>query len=93
MNTVIGVLIGLVWGVLAGLLNVLISRGCLKKNSTNALMAANLARTAVDFAALAAVYLLRSRLPFPWEGALVGTAVALSLVTIVFAFTFGKKNR
>ena len=93
MRLLIGVLVGLVWGALAGLLNAFINQKLLARGSTNALMAANLARTAVDFAALAAVYLLRSRLPFPWEGALVGTAVALSLVTIVFAFTFGKKNR
>ena len=68
MKLAIGILMGLIWGALAGLLNITINKGLLKKNSTNALMAGNLARLAVDFAAMAAVYLLRDVLPFSWEG-------------------------
>ena len=92
MSDLTGGLVGLVWGALAGLLNITISKRCLEKNSSAALMTANIARTAVDFLALAAVYLLRGALPFRWEGTLIGTAVALSLVTLIFAFTYGKKR-
>ena len=93
MKLAIGILMGLIWGALAGLLNITMNKGLLKKNSTNALMAGNLARLAVDFAAMAAVYLLRDVLPFSWEAALIGTAVALSIVTIIFAFSYGKNSK
>ena len=93
MKLAVGILVGLVWGALAGLLNTTINKALLKKGTTNALMAGNLARLAVDFAAMAAVYLLRNLLPFSWEAALIGTAVALSIVTIIFAFNYGKNSK
>ncbi len=93
MRLLIGVLVGLVWGALAGLLNAFINQKLLARGSTNALMAGNLLRLIVDFAAMAAVYLLRNLLPFSWEAVLIGTAVALSLVTIVFAFRYGKNSK
>ena len=54
-------------------------------------MAANMGRMAVDLAALGAVYLLRGVLPFSYEAMLVGTAVALSVVTLIYAYRYGKK--
>ncbi len=86
MDILPGVLAGLVWGALAALLNGAISKSCMKKNTATAMMAANTARMAVDIAALAAVFLLRRRLPFRYEAALIGTAIALSVVTIVVTF-------
>ena len=86
MEFVFGALAGLVWGALAALLNREINKKALEKNSTNAMLAANMARTAVDIAALAAVFFLRKVLPFRFEAMLVGTAVSLSLLTIVFSY-------
>ena len=45
-----------------------------------------------DALALSAVFLLRKVLPFPYEAMLIATALALSAVTLVFAFRFGKKR-
>ena len=59
MNLVIGIAAGLVWGALAAIVNLQINKKALAKGSTNSLLAANLARTFVDLAALAAVFLLR----------------------------------
>ena len=86
MSYVFGALAGLVWGALAALLNWAISRAALKKNTGGAMMGANVARLAVDLVALGAVFLLRKWLPFSFEAAIIATAVALSLLNIVFTY-------
>ena len=91
MNLVIGGAAGLVWGALCGFLNTRILRRAIAKNDNSAIMAANLARMAIDLAALGLVFLLRKVLPFSFEAMLIGTAVAMSAVTLVFAFRYGKK--
>ena len=91
MKWVIGGAAGLFWGALWGFLNLQIMKKAIEKNSTNAVMAANLMRMAVDLAALGLVFLLRGTLPFPFEAMLIGTALALSGLTIVYAFRYGKK--
>lgn len=93
MNLILGIAAGLVWGALASLVNLQINKKALAKGSTNALLAANLGRTVVDLAALAAVFLLRKHLPFSYEGMLIGTAISLSLLTILFAFRMAGKQK
>ena len=41
--------------------------------------------------ALLLVFLLRKILPFSYEAMLVGTAVALSVTSLIFAFRYGKR--
>ena len=91
MNYLWGALAGLAWGALWGGLNILILKKSLKKNDSNVLMAANLGRMAVDLAALLLVFLLRKILPFSYEAMMIGTAVALSVTSLVYAFRCGKK--
>ena len=91
MNYVWGGLAGLAWGALCGVLNLLIMKKAIEKNDNNVIMAANLGRMAIDLAALGLVFLLRKVLPFSYEAMLIGTAVALSAVTLVYAFQYGKK--
>ena len=87
MKYVYGILIGLAWGAVCGLINCLISKKALKKDSTGSIMGANMARIAVDIAAMTAVLLLfRGSEKISMELALVGTAVSLSAILIVFAF-------
>lgn len=90
MNYLWGALAGLVWGAAAALLNAFVSKKCIAKNSSGAMLAANAIRSVVDIGALAAVFLLRKLLPFSFEAALIGTAVALSMLTIVFAYRLSK---
>ena len=92
MNYLLGGLAGLVWGAVCGAVNMLILKKAIRKNDSNVLMAANLGRMTVDLLALLLVFLLRKRLPFSYEAMLIGTAVALSVVTLIFAFRYGKKN-
>ena len=93
MDYVLGALAGLLWGAAAAVLNMVISKKALEKSNSTALLAANLGRMAVDVAALAVVFLLRKVLPFSYEAMLIGTAVALSLVTIFFAFRLAGKQK
>lgn len=86
MTYVFGVLAGLVWGFLAALLNAFVTKKCIAKKNTNALLASNMIHMLVDVAALAAVFLVRN---VPWlnfAAAIVATAAALSITTIVFTF-------
>ena len=91
MELLLGGLAGLAWGAVCGVLNILILKKAIAKNNSNAIMAANMGRMAVDLAALGAVYLLRGLLPFSYEAMLVATAVALSVTSLIFAFRYGKK--
>ena len=86
MNYVFGALAGLVWGALAALLNCRISLRAIRKNSEKSVVTANFLRILIDIAALGAIFLLRNLLPFSMELALVGTAISLSLITILFAY-------
>ena len=92
MNILWGILVGLAWGAVCGLVNTLILKKAIAKNNSNTLMAANLARMTVDLLALLLVFLLRKVLPFSFEATMIGTAVALSAVTLVFAFRYGRKH-
>ena len=93
MSLILAIAAGLVWGALAAFVNMRINRAALAKGSTNALLAANLGRTAVDIAALAAVFLLRKVLPFSYEVMLISTTVTLSLLTVAFAFRIAGKEK
>lgn len=86
MKYLIGAAAGLVWGSLAALLNAFITKKALHEGSDKLLLASNALRMLVDVAALGMVFLLRKVLPFSFEAALVGTAAALSLLMIVFAY-------
>ena len=92
MKIALAVLAGVVWGALAALINMAINKKALAKNSTNALLAANLGRTAADLIALAAVFLLRKVLPLPYEAMMLGTAISLSVLTVIFAYRIAGKQ-
>ncbi len=92
MTYVFAALAGLAWGALCGWINTLILKKAMAKNDVNALTAANMARLFIDGLVLLAVFLLRKVLPFPYEIMLIATALALSAVTLLFAFRFGKKK-
>ena len=90
MKYVIGAVMGLVWGALVAWLNSRINKKAIQKNSTKAVLGANLTRTVIDVAALALVFLLRNVLPGNFEATIVGTAASLGLLTVYFAFRLSK---
>ena len=93
MQYVWGALAGLAWGALAALVNYRISKAAVKKNSNTSMLAANAARMGVDLITLGAVYLLRKRLPFSFEATIIGAAIALSMLSVVFAFHLVKPEK
>ena len=93
MSYVWGALAGLAWGALAAFINYRINKAALKKNTNKALIASNAARMAVDLIALGTVYLLRKKLPFRFEATIIAAAIALSLLTIVFAYRLMKPEK
>ena len=76
MNYVIGAVVGLLWGALIAWVNSRINKSAIAKNTTKALMRANLCRTGLDIFGLGMVFLLRKVLPFSFEATIVATAAA-----------------
>ena len=64
MNYVIGAVVGLLWGAVIAWVNSRINKSAIAKNTTKALMKANLCRTGLDIFGLGMVFLLRKVLPF-----------------------------
>ena len=80
MNYVFGALAGLLWGALAAFVNFKINQAELKKSTNASMMVANLARTGVV-------------LPFSFEAAIIATAIALSILTVVSAYRLTKPGK
>ena len=93
MKYLIGAVIGLLWGALIAWLNSRINRKAIEKNSTKAIMTANITRTVIDIAALGSVFLLRNVLPGNFEATIVGTAASLGLLTVYFAYRLSKPEK
>ena len=92
MRILFGILAGLAWGALGAFVNYKINQAALKKQSSNALVAASLARMAVDLVVLGVIFLLRGVLPFPFEAALLTAGITLSLGSILLAFRMSRKK-
>lgn len=84
--------IGFVFGSLVAFANLQITRRSLQKNNANGIMAASMLRMLVNVAALALVYLTRNLLPLPFYGTIIGTAVGLSLMSILLNLRLSKKQ-
>ncbi len=93
MKYVIGAVMGLLWGALIAWINLQINKNALQKNSARAMMTASFGRTAMDIAALGAVFLLRNVLPGNFEATIAGTAASLGLLTVFFAFRLSRPEQ
>lgn len=86
MKIFFGIFAGLIWGALAAFIGALLSKKCLETGSVKAVSSAKLAKTAVNLAALAAVFLLRGVLPFRYELSLISAAISISILSTILAF-------
>lgn len=91
MDLILGGVIGLLWGAFWGWVNTRILKRGIEKNNNTAVMVANFVRMLIDIVVLGAIFLLRNALPFRYDAMMVGTAVALSATSIVFAYRYGRK--
>lgn len=90
MQIFLSLLAGLLWGAAAAALNAAITRA-LSKKSEKGMMAASLLHLPVDVAALGAVYLARNVLPLRFELTMIAAAGAMSVVTIIAAFSLARR--
>lgn len=86
----LGVLIGIVWGAVAALIIAAINKKCVDENGEGTSGSANFLNTLVSVIAFAAVVFFKDILPGRYEGILVGTALSMSMLGIVFAFLLAK---
>ena len=92
MITVWSVAAGLVWGTLFGLIGARVTKK-MANGSEREISSMSLVRTVMDVIALAAVYFTRNLLPLRFEVTLVSTAVALTLIGIVAAFSIAAQMK
>ena len=90
MKFAVGAVLGLLWGALLAWINSRINKKAISKNSTKALLSANVIRTLIDIAGLATVFFLRNILPFSFEVMIAGTAASLGLLTVYFAYRLSR---
>lgn len=93
-----GGLLGLAFGSAVAFLNSIITKRYIKKNSekagpegTASVMGMNLARQLVNVAALFAVFLTRKLIPLPFAATLIGTALGLTVVSVILVYRLSKK--
>ncbi len=93
MEYAIGAATGLAWGAVAAWLNSRINKAAISKNSAKSMLTANFVRALIDVAALGLVFLLRHILPWNYEAMIIGTAVSLGILTVVFAFLLTRPEK
>ncbi len=88
---------GLAFGSLVAYLNSLITKKYLNRNKdkqkpegTAAAMGLNLIRQLVNIAALAVVFFTRSIVPLPFIATVIGTALGLTAVSVLFVYRLTK---
>ncbi len=92
MQIALSIIGGTVWGLLDALLNAALMRNAVAKNDIKSVSLCNTLRFVIDLAALAAVYLLRNVIPMNFTAAIIATAVAMSIFTIVFTFRIARPD-
>lgn len=92
MKYLFGVLLGLVWGAGAATLGGAVTGHFFKTQSVAKMFAGNIIRFFLDIVALGACLLLRNSESISFYTAIVGTAVSLSILTIIFAYKMAKPD-
>lgn len=90
----LGGLAGIIFGLVVGYCNMLITKRSMKKQNgdgVGAVMGTNVLRQFLNFAALAAVFLLRNVIPLPFYGTIIGTALGLSIGNVLFIWLLTKQ--
>lgn len=90
---IVSILAGLAIGLAVAAINTVVMRGAIKKGSAASMMIAVTTRMLLDVGALAAVYLLRDKLPLQFQPAMIATAVGLTAGIISLAVLTSKQNK
>lgn len=92
MQIALSILGGAVWGLLAALLNATLMKRAVSKNDIKSVSLCNMLRFFIDAGALAIVFLMRAVIPMCFTAAIIATAAALSIFTIVFTFRIARPD-
>ncbi len=90
MKIALSIIGGAIWGLLDALLNAYLMKRAVAKNDIKSVSLCNILRFVVDVAALAIVFLLRNVIPMHFTAAIISTAAAMSIFTIVFTFKIAR---
>ena len=93
MKIALSIIGGALWGLLDALLNAHLMKRAVAKNDIKSVSVCNVLRFVIDAAALAAVFLLRNVIPMNFTAAIISTAAAMSILTVVFTFQIAKPER
>ena len=92
MQIALSIIGGAVWGLLDALLNAALMKNAVAKNDLKSVSLCNILRFFTDVVALAAVFLLRNIIPMHFTAAIVSTAAAMSICTIIFTFRIARPD-
>ena len=78
--------------LLAALLNATLMKRAVSKNDIKSVSLCNMLRFFIDAGALAIVFLMRAVIPMDFTAAIIATAAAMSIFTIVFTFRIARPD-
>ena len=92
----LSILVGAVLGIIAGYINMCITRASVKRNGGDglaAVAATNLARMVVNFAVLALIFFTRNAVPLNFYGTILSCALVLSAANPLFVLRLTKQMK
>ena len=99
MQIALSILGGAVWGLLAALLSAVLlltlvpaAFAASSKSDIKSVSLCNMLRFFIDAGALAIVFLMRAVIPMDFTAAIIATAAAMSIFTIVFTFRLARPD-
>lgn len=93
MKIVLGFIVGLLWGAAASGIISIIGKRCAAKNTPEAVTAYARASGLIGLAAVLIVFLVRNLLPLNNLAMIMGTAIALSSLSIIFALKISSRKK
>ena len=92
MKIVLGLIVGLLWGAAASAVISLIGKKCAAANTPEAITAYARASGLIGLAAVLIVFLVRNIIPLNTLAMIMGTAVSLSSLSIIFALKISSRK-
>ena len=93
MKIVLGLLAGLLWGALASVINSLVGKYYSKKNTPEALTAYSYISGIIGIAFLLGVFLVLRVIHVNTIAMIIGTALSMSTLGVLFALTLAGKQK
>ena len=93
MKILLGLLVGLLWGAVPSVINSCIGKVCARKNTPEAITAYGYISGIISIAALLGVFLIIRILPINTIATMIGTALSMSSLGVLFALKMAGKKK